>query len=228
MDAGEPDVSGETLPDTVGPDHAEEEDEEDTTFGAADAPAWEDSDDERVTVSLANTNRLRKLRYREGEDVVSGKEYIKRLRRQYDRLTPSTDTFCKRSNTGTSFEQLNPVPEWVRYATEHRPSKRRRRDSGSGAGAWSDADDRPVEGMDLEDDHLAAQPLAKLLRNPYSLIPAGTGGDGRRTRLRPGLISIERTRDIAGVQPVSPKPWLCKLLLLLLPSFTNLLKTDIL
>lgn len=54
---------------------------------------WYDSDDDRLTVSLASHQRLRKLRVAEAEDVVSGKEYIRRLRRQ--------------------FQQLNPVPDWA-------------------------------------------------------------------------------------------------------------------
>lgn len=46
-------------------------------------PAWEDSDDERMMVSLMSVPRLRKLRTFEGEDVINGKEYTGRLRRQY-------------------------------------------------------------------------------------------------------------------------------------------------
>jgi U3 small nucleolar RNA-associated protein 18 len=48
----------------------------------ANASVWEDSDDERITVSLASNNRLRKLRITESEDLVNGKEYVERLRRQ--------------------------------------------------------------------------------------------------------------------------------------------------
>jgi U3 small nucleolar RNA-associated protein 18 len=44
--------------------------------------AWEDSDDERVVVSLADNPRLRKLRVTEDENLISGKDYQKRLRRQ--------------------------------------------------------------------------------------------------------------------------------------------------
>ncbi|PLN77426.1 putative small nucleolar ribonucleo protein complex subunit [Aspergillus taichungensis] len=62
--------------------------------GALTEPAlWHDSDDERLTVSLASHNRLRKLRVAESEDVISGKEYVRRLRRQ--------------------FVQLQPTPEWA-------------------------------------------------------------------------------------------------------------------
>jgi U3 small nucleolar RNA-associated protein 18 len=48
----------------------------------AGAPVWEDSDDERILVSLASNPRLRKLRLMESEDLVNGKEYTERLRRQ--------------------------------------------------------------------------------------------------------------------------------------------------
>jgi U3 small nucleolar RNA-associated protein 18 len=46
------------------------------------APVWEDSDDERMMVCLASNPRLRKLRLTESEDMVNGKEYTERLRRQ--------------------------------------------------------------------------------------------------------------------------------------------------
>lgn len=52
---------------------------------------WHDSDDERITVSLAGNSRLRKLRVAESEDIISGKEYIRRLRRQYLQLHPTPD-----------------------------------------------------------------------------------------------------------------------------------------
>ncbi|KAL3471700.1 WD40-repeat-containing domain protein [Aspergillus californicus] len=64
-----------------------EEDEELDTLPAV----WHDSDDERITVSLAGNNRLRKLRVAESEDAISGKEYIRRLRRQYLQLHPTPD-----------------------------------------------------------------------------------------------------------------------------------------
>lgn len=46
--------------------------------------AWEDSDDERLTISLASYGQRRKLRDTEIDDVVSGTEYSRRLRRQYE------------------------------------------------------------------------------------------------------------------------------------------------
>jgi U3 small nucleolar RNA-associated protein 18 len=47
-----------------------------------DSAAWEDSDDERIMISLASATRLRKLRKTEEENLINGKEYIWRLRRQ--------------------------------------------------------------------------------------------------------------------------------------------------
>jgi U3 small nucleolar RNA-associated protein 18 len=80
----------------------EEEEEE------AEPAVWYDSDDDRLAVSLASQARLRKLRTTESEDVVSGKEYIRRLRNQ--------------------FQQLHPTPEW---ATPELAAKRRKTDSDS-------------------------------------------------------------------------------------------------
>ncbi|EKJ78463.1 hypothetical protein NXS19_000584 [Fusarium pseudograminearum] len=82
-------------------------------------PAWEDSDDDRLAVSLAGATRLRKLRKTEAEDLVSGTEYSQRLRQQYLRL--------------------NPLPAWVRES-DGRPSKRRRSSAASNSSDDSDSD----------------------------------------------------------------------------------------
>ncbi|CZT11332.1 probable UTP18 Possible U3 snoRNP protein involved in maturation of pre-18S rRNA [Rhynchosporium agropyri] len=104
-----------------------------------DAPAWEDSDDDRLTVSLAGNSRLRKLRVNEEEDMISGGEYSRRLR--------------------THFERLNNVPAWA----QARPAKRRRRSSaGSNSSISSD-------GMDVDTEDLSTLPLARLLQSAGSL-----------------------------------------------------------
>lgn len=56
-----------------------------------DEPAWEDSDDERLVVSLASVPQLRKLRETAEDDMVNGKEYARRLRKQYERLYPAPE-----------------------------------------------------------------------------------------------------------------------------------------
>ena len=43
------------------------------------APAWDDSDDEAVTVEI-DSGRRKKLRKTEAEDTLNGREYAQRLR----------------------------------------------------------------------------------------------------------------------------------------------------
>ncbi|TVY23260.1 putative U3 small nucleolar RNA-associated protein [Lachnellula hyalina] len=137
------------------------------------APAWEDSDDERLAVSLAGNSRLRKLRVNEDEDIVSGREYTKRLRRQ--------------------FERLNPVPEWALPSA--RPAKRRRRSS-----AASDSSISSNE-MDVDDSDLSTLPLARLLQDADSLTRTPVSST-KRPKLRPEVLDIQRSRDIPS-QPSS-------------------------
>ncbi|KAL4901932.1 hypothetical protein BDW74DRAFT_159231 [Aspergillus multicolor] len=86
LDSGAGPVSTELEPSAT-PGEAESEDDNLDEL----PPLWHDSDDERITVSLAGNNRLRKLRVNESEDIISGKEYIRRLRRQYLQLHPTPD-----------------------------------------------------------------------------------------------------------------------------------------
>lgn len=50
--------------------------------GSARAPVWNDPADLQLSVSLADTKRLRKLRSDAKEDVISGQEYEMKLRQQ--------------------------------------------------------------------------------------------------------------------------------------------------
>ncbi|KIV82156.1 hypothetical protein PV11_04284 [Exophiala sideris] len=146
-------------------------------ISARGQPTWYDSDDDRITVSLASHTRLRKLRDTEDDDVVSGREYIERLRRQYERL--------------------HPTPEWVTYAR-----KRRRL---SGERDEQEADSDSDVSMDEGDSLVSAQPLAELLRSAGSLTRTDTKGSKRTgpRKLRPEVIDIQRTKDIAKAGPSS-------------------------
>lgn len=97
-------------------------------------------------VSLGGNHRLRKLRVSEAEDMVSGREYTRRLRLQ--------------------FERLNPAPEWVR--SSQRPAKRRRRSSATSTSSMGSND------MDIDEETPSALPLAEFLRTANSLIKAPT------------------------------------------------------
>lgn len=43
---------------------------------------WDDPDDQTLRISIASDKRLRKLRDGPSEDVITGNEYERRLRRQ--------------------------------------------------------------------------------------------------------------------------------------------------
>lgn len=140
--------------------------------------AWEDSDDERTRVSLASVPRLRKLRRTETEDVVNGKEYSKRLRKQ--------------------FELLNPAPEWAQHAMQ-KPAKKKRRTSEALSG---DDVSEAESDIDIDDDDLpSTAPLSQLLQDAESLVRQSGPGVGKKRKIRPEVIDIQRQKDIPGVQP---------------------------
>lgn len=132
-------------------------------------PAWVDSDDERLAVSLAGVKQLRKLRESEADDLVSGTEYTRRLRQYYLRL--------------------NPLPSWAKDPSG-RKVKRRRRSSAASSGSDSSS------GSELsgDDEDISALPLERFLRDAGAL--QGDGGRRKRRKLRPEVIDIQRTRDI--------------------------------
>ena len=140
-------------------------DDNDDQAGSKWGPAWVDSDDERVVVSLASHSRLRKLRITESEDLINGREYTKRLRRQ--------------------FERLYPVPDWANPSSMVTPKKRRRSNASDNSGRDDSADD-----MSVDSDDLSVQPLAKLLQNATDLIKTTSGSSSGRKKLRPEVIDI--------------------------------------
>ncbi|KAK0659219.1 putative U3 small nucleolar RNA-associated protein 18 [Cercophora samala] len=151
--------------------HAEKKAEE-----SVDKPAWEDSDDERLTVSLAGVGRLRKLREFEGEDVVNGTAYSERLRAQYLRMYP--------------------LPEWARPA-EKKTRRTRRRSSAAGGGSEEsglsagEEMDSDEEGEEYDD----VLPLEQFLRDVNAFAEDDTRSTKRR-KLAPETLDIQRTRDI--------------------------------
>ncbi|KAL1188975.1 putative U3 small nucleolar RNA-associated protein 18 [Cardamine amara subsp. amara] len=53
--------------------------------------AWEDEEEKQMNINIASVNRLRKLRKEENEGLISGSEYIARLRAHHAKLNPGTD-----------------------------------------------------------------------------------------------------------------------------------------
>ncbi|KAL9603957.1 MAG: hypothetical protein Q9179_002019 [Wetmoreana sp. 5 TL-2023] len=142
--------------------------------------AWHDSDDERIVVSLQTNPRLRKLRNYEDEDLVNGKEYIKRLRRQ--------------------FERLYPVPGWATQSRTKRGAHRSRQGSPN---ASDDSSPRShvEDDMSVDSCALSAPPLAKLLQRPNALIQQRQNVPKGKGKLRPEVIDIRRTKDVGEAQP---------------------------
>ena len=141
-----------------------------------DKPAWDDSDDDRLVVSLASVPQLRKLRETEDDDMVNGKEYARRLRKQYERLYPA--------------------PEWAVHATGKANKKRRRTldDDESGGDSASD--------MDVDEEDLTTQPLARLLKDA-DILSSTSRGPSKRRKLQAGTVDIQRLKDVSKAGPVS-------------------------
>ncbi|KAG0138544.1 WD40-repeat-containing domain protein [Tuber indicum] len=135
--------------------------------GEEDLPAWQDSDDEMLTISLANRGLLRKLRDTETEDLISGKEYSARLRRQ--------------------FERIYPVPDWAVSDSV----RKKARLHGVGAGSSDEEmDGVGVEEEDGEQEALRSAPsLEEILRSTTNWTRTVPG------RLRPGKLTIVRLAD---------------------------------
>lgn len=142
-----------------------------------------------MRVSLMSVPRLRKLRKLEGEDVISGKEYIRRLRRQY--------------------EMLHPRPEWAQESSisQARSRKRRRRDHDEDVSSSEGEGSHPKGSTDSDDSPSRRAPtsksLAALLRSSSSFVrnPNASHHPGRTPRLKPEVISLERMKDLSPTQP---------------------------
>ena len=123
------------------------------------------------------------MRVTEAEDLVNGREYIRRLRRQY--------------------QLLHPTPGWASTALN---AKRRKKARGTG-GNESDESSSGVEidEMDTGDEtEMSMQPLTKLLQGGSELLRRDDSGQrGAKRRLRQGALDIQRLKDVGGNQPVS-------------------------
>ncbi|MFS7934262.1 putative transcription factor WD40-like family [Helianthus anomalus] len=54
-------------------------------------PVWVDEEEQKVNINIAKVNRLRKMRKEEDESIITGTEYVSRLRAQYMKLNPATE-----------------------------------------------------------------------------------------------------------------------------------------
>ena len=94
VDAGEPSTSHVPAISDSDADSSPDEPEDSETppapaASSSKAPAWVDPDDATLQVSLAADKRLRKLRDAPEDDALGGREYERRLRRQYEKIHPA-------------------------------------------------------------------------------------------------------------------------------------------
>lgn len=68
-------------------DDDDEEDEDDIT-SSEESDAWKDSEDEEISISLLQSDKMKKLRKKETDSTISGKAYISRLRSQFEKIYP--------------------------------------------------------------------------------------------------------------------------------------------
>ncbi|GJN39339.1 hypothetical protein PR202_gb28450 [Eleusine coracana subsp. coracana] len=66
------------------------EDEEDEVSNKGRKPVWVDEEEEKTDVDILRVARLRKLRKKDDDHLISGKEYEARLRVQHAKLNPFT------------------------------------------------------------------------------------------------------------------------------------------
>lgn len=67
-------------------DNNETDSDDDSDYSSDESDAWVDSDDEKLHVSLMNTNKTKKLRDTYQEQVINGRKYIQRLRNQFEKI----------------------------------------------------------------------------------------------------------------------------------------------
>ncbi|CCH40987.1 U3 small nucleolar RNA-associated protein [Wickerhamomyces ciferrii] len=81
---------GEEDDDAMDIDDEEDDDDEEEGEGeeSDESDAWIDSEDEGISISLLQSDKLRKLRKKETDTSISGKAYISRLRSQFEKIYP--------------------------------------------------------------------------------------------------------------------------------------------
>ncbi|KAI0358883.1 WD40 repeat-like protein [Trametes cingulata] len=136
--------------------------------------AWTDADDTTLEVSLTADKRRRKLRDALADDTVGGRDYERRLRRQY--------------------EKINPTPEWASNARKRlqlEGGKRRRSSTGSESGA------EEAQEEELRLDALLSGTGSILARRRAKILAHGTLSI---ERLRDANLSARAEGEIKVVQ----------------------------
>ena len=117
--------------------------------------------------------------------MINGKEYVKRLRRH--------------------FERLHPIPEWANLSVSEKPPPRKRRRV-SNSSQSSKTPDSEEDG-NFNSEELDTQPLARLLQNAASLVQSHSTNSTRSRKLRPENVDLQRLKDVGSAQQVRTQPF---------------------
>ncbi|CCK73554.1 Utp18p NDAI_0G05710 [Naumovozyma dairenensis CBS 421] len=95
----------------------ESSEEEDSDSDFEDGNAWVDSDDENLNISIMTTNKTKKLRTSYQETSINGKNYVRRLRAQFEKIYPRPkwvdDISDEEDNADSSEEENNDIEEAI-------------------------------------------------------------------------------------------------------------------
>ncbi|KAI3405086.2 UTP18 [Candida oxycetoniae] len=146
-------------------DDDEDEDEEDEE--GFEENAWEDSDDEKLNVSLIASDRLKKLRKNPEDTNISGRSYIIRLRSQ--------------------FEKIYPRPEWA----DKFDQEKNKMEGGDSSDDDDDDDDMVIDDNRNESETTTTSvSLSKILANTHQFLISK-----QLKLISPTKISITRLKD---------------------------------
>lgn len=145
-----------------------DDDEDDSD---SDNAVWDDSDDEKVSISLLASDRIKKLRKYESDSVINGNAYAKRLRSQ--------------------FEKIYPRPEWIKKLEDSLEEE-----DGEDASDDKDGDsDSEMEGGDDADEDMSSSTgdsnaILQILSSSHSFIITK-----QLKLIAPNRISITRLKN---------------------------------
>ena len=91
------------------------------------------------------------------------------------------------------------MPDWALPPKEG--SRKQRRKSSGGAEVSSDGPGS--EELNTDDEELSVKPLARLLRSAEPFTNNRASTDGKKRKLKPEVLDLQRTRDVSTLQPVS-------------------------
>jgi U3 small nucleolar RNA-associated protein 18 len=143
-------------------------------------PVWDDEEEATAVVRVAAVNRLRKLRKEEGEEVVSGKDYVSRLRAQHTVL-----------NRGVSWAELP--------SNKKKDGRRRRLDSELGSDSDSEERENDFGVQNLlenNDDLVVKSSRSRLPQGLLELIPMRDGNGAEPSNAVVQSVEFHRNAQI--------------------------------